>query len=1594
MQVNHHIAIGNLQNEYGIKPNGRGGIPKAPLSMVLLAVGLLVFAQTPYLQGGSNSESGDVFSNPGFVPKRWVDENRSAPRVSDYAFMAQESDIQEPSLIISEFMAINGSKPPLDAGELLDEDGDSSDWIEIYNPMEVAIDLNGWYLTDSTDNLKRWKFPSVHIQPGQFKIIFASGKDRDDPDDELHTNFMLTGSAGFLALVKPDGEAIENAYEYPQQFGNFSYGLSSDAAGLATETTLIAESGPATALIPTDGSLGLSWTEPAFDDSQWLGGNTGVGYDYGDLIGLDVRAMRNVNQTVFVRIPFIVVDVSIIDELMLRMKYEDGFVAYLNGHELGRDNAPGLLELTWNSGANANRDDNIAVNFQDFDISAYKDLLVVGFNVLAIHGLNGSLGSSDLLILPELIATEFESVDLSSVAEGHFHNPTPGEENAGVVANLGPAIRNATENPPQPNANEDLIIRAEVTETFEPIAGVSLVYCVNFGANTSVTMFDDGLHNDGAANDGIYAAVIPADEYGPGDMVRWKLTSFDTQYNISHSPLFLVKEGRIQSPEYFGAVVANPSIHTALPVFQYFVENTGAAGSRSGTRASVFYDGEFYDNVFVRLRGGYTTHGRKFEFNDGHHFRFDPGLPRVDEINLNERGGDSTYIRQVLSWETYVNAGQPGSLSFPMHVRRNGRYLAVRIFIEQQDRDMLRRNNLDPDGALYKMYDDLQNGRIDGEGIHRKKTRLDEDSSDLLALAGGIDTRNSNRDQFVFDNVNIPAMINYWASSVIMHENDHTHKNYYAYRDTWDPVNNPGGTNEWMFLPWDKDLTFGLNNGIGGVIADKDWPGDIRSPSHPFYGCSEHQKNDRQWNCLIDALHDNEVIRRMYLRRLRTLMDELLQPPNTPLAQRKFEKRIDELRAQLDNELGSSGWYSNLERIKTDYLTVRRRHLFQNHSIHNPGYNQNAGIPDAQPTNVTVNFGAIDFNPFSGNQDEEYISLSNPNAFEVDISGWRLQGGVEHLFPPGTVIPRNGRLYVTPNTVAFRNRSRTPRGGLKLLVQGNYKGHLSSWGETINLLDSNGTPVNALTYPGDPSDQQRYFRITEVMYNPAERDVFDSQEYEYIELKNSGTTPLPLTGVKFTNGISFNLPGRTLAAGDYVVVVKNQAAFASRYTVPGGVQVLGPYDGQLSNSGENIKLEDSTNSTILDFGYKDGWYDITDGMDFSLTIKDPTGTDLDQWDRKSAWRPSANPGGSPGWDDTDEIPALGEVVINELLTHSHAGASDWIELYNTTDAAINIGGWFLSDSSIDFMKYEISAGITIEPYGYIVFYEDLHFGNCGEGVPPSQKKQGQDGLATDPGCHVPFALSENGETLYMHSGRDGVLTGYSDQEKFDASETGVAFGRYQKSTGTYNFVAMSQNTPGSANAYPKVGPIVISEIMYNPVSVEGVPPSDRGQDARDTEYIELLNISDSAVTLAEYDNEQLIDVPWRLADDSNGISFDFPLGTTMAPGEYLLLVKDLAAFDSAYPAASGGVQIFEWGTGRLNNAGEKIQLSKPGDQVEDTRYYIRVDRVNYSDGSHPVGDDPWPAEPDGTGQSLTRIVPADYGNDPENWIAANPSPGQ
>ena len=492
-------------------------------------------------------------------------------------------------------------------------------------------------------------------------------------------------------------------------------------------------------------------------------------------------------------------------------------------------------------------------------------------------------------------------------------------------------------------------------------------------------------------------------------------------------------------------------------------------------------------------------------------------------------------------------------------------------------------------------------------------------------------------------------------------------------------------------------------------------------------------------------------------------------------------------------------------------------------------------------------------------------------------------------------------------------------------------------------------------------------RVSEIMYHPLDSGNPDDPNTEYIELTNIGTQAINLNLVHFTKGIDYSFPSFELPPASYCLIVKDVAAFEAKYgsKLPG----VGQYQGNLNNAGERLELVDAAGQVIQSFEYQDNWYDITDGQGFSLTVEDPQTADANSLADKGSWRPSAKVGGSPGSDDSGQVPELGSVVINELLANPAANAPDWIELHNTTDQAVLIGGWFLSDDANDLAKYRIAAGTTIPAGGYIVFYADKHFDN-----------------KADPGCYEPFGLSKNGETVYLHSGSAGTLTGYSQQEKFDASEPGVSLGRWQKSTGSYNFVALREPTPGAANAEPVVGPIVINEIMY------------RSADADDAEYVELLNISSAPVTLYDANEE----APWRFTDDPDnpGIELLFPTvePVTLAAGEYLVLTKDLSLFNARFTVPAG-VRVLAWTFGGLSNGGEKIQLSKPGEaDAQGNRSWIRVDRVVYSDGLHPQdfpeGVDPWPVKANGEGMSLSRINPQTYGNDPENWRAAAPSPGQ
>lgn len=170
--------------------------------------------------------------------------------------------------VISEFMASNQSTAA-------DENGDFSDWIEVHNPTTAPVSLNDWCLTDDATDLLKWRFPNVTLAPGEFRVVWASGKNRRFPNQPLHTNFALAAGGEYLALVQPDGVTVEQDFspEYPPLEADESYGARFDS------TVLLAPGAATRYIAPSSSSNpAATWNQPGFADGSWPAGPSGLGH--------------------------------------------------------------------------------------------------------------------------------------------------------------------------------------------------------------------------------------------------------------------------------------------------------------------------------------------------------------------------------------------------------------------------------------------------------------------------------------------------------------------------------------------------------------------------------------------------------------------------------------------------------------------------------------------------------------------------------------------------------------------------------------------------------------------------------------------------------------------------------------------------------------------------------------------------------------------------------------------------------------------------------------------------------------------------------------------------------------------------------------------------------------------------------------------------------------------------------------------------------------------------------------------------------------------------------------------------------------------
>ena len=562
-----------------------------------------------------------------------------------------------------------------------------------------------------------------------------------------------------------------------------------------------------------------------------------------------------------------------------------------------------------------------------------------------------------------------------------------------------------------------------------------------------------------------------------------------------------------------------------------------------------------------------------------------------------------------------------------------------------------------------------------------------------------------------------------------------------------------------------------------------------------------------------------------------------------------------------------------------------------------------------------------------------FIDSTDWVTFDVSSHLAHLQDGPNVLAIQG-LNQSSGSSDFLINAALEISTTLTPGGGGVAPEAITYSGGIPVDGTTeIKARVLNGGEWSALSEAVYTDTSPRDFlRISELMYNP------EDAKTEFVELKNTSSQAIKLDHLQFTEGIFFTFPSMTLAPGEHVVIVEDLAAFVTRYPDAAN-KVAGEYSGSLSNGGEDITIVDATGSTIQQLRYQDDWYPASDNEGFSLTVRDPYSSNRGNLGNQNSWRLSSVVGGSPGTDDTNLLPLPGSIVINEILAHSNPG-NNWIELHNTTSTAISVGGWFLSNDEAQLKKYQIAEGTVVPASGFLVLHENQDFNQ-----------------AANPRSLIPFSLDENGGQLVLSSGQNSEITGYREAENYAPSQLNFSQGRHEKSDGTIDFVALREQTPDSRNAYPLVGPIVITEIQFAPN--EGVHA---------LEYLELRNISESSVTLHEATQ------PWNFA---SGIEFTFPdsPAITLLPGSILILAKSPGDFTATYGNANGA-QIIGPFIGYLNDEGERIELKKGNILIEGITFSV---------------DSPWPSSPEGW--SLHRKVATGYGNDPANWQAGPPQPG-
>ena len=587
--------------------------------------------------------------------------------------------------------------------------------------------------------------------------------------------------------------------------------------------------------------------------------------------------------------------------------------------------------------------------------------------------------------------------------------PTPGAPNAGVGGGLMPVFSDVSHTV-LPGPGDPI----EVTANLVTGSAANIAYRVGFGPETEVPMAIDGA--------GTATATIPGQ--GPGELIRYRLAAWSPAGVVGTWP----RQG--DGSVYSGTTVATATT-SKLPRFEWFMDdavydtavNDLSLEGDDGYPTVFAYAGTIFDGAKVRVKGQVSRNFPKKKWKmvlpAGHELSIPGVLPEpVDEFALHSSWSDKSFIRETLAAEAMARAGVPASQAFPVRLERNGSFYGLYSYVEQPDGTWRERFGLDESVSYEVGGGDVfgvmsaSDASLSQDALrqrYEKETQeyADDDAlrnliSQLNGLSGGAER------QWIYDNIDVPSMINALAASVVIQHQDWGAKNYRL-------VLSPQG--RWQVFPSDFDLVFGRRWTFEtGALGD---PVSLGAAfEHPGYPLFTPFWFDPEFSAMLK-------------RRIRTLTEQLLDPP-------AIEGRIAQLADLVRDEaaLDRSVWGTYGASQTSDEAAVA---IITGYT--QPQYNRILGpfagsgrvANNPQPAIPNVRFDAIQYP--TGGDASEFLVLRNDSTDTVDLSQFTISE-IELTIAGGTVL-------LPGHSVVFVNEDYgSTAGAFCCLVGGTYAGSL------------------------------------------------------------------------------------------------------------------------------------------------------------------------------------------------------------------------------------------------------------------------------------------------------------------------------------------------------------------------------------------------------------------------------------------------------------------------------------------------------------------------------------------------------------------------